>query len=90
MTELRVLDQAFQVVLRGLIETGHAPHYTELARALGCSVEEGRQAQRDLLATGIPAWVLPGTDYLASFAPFNVVPTQYRIAVEGEQKWFAQ
>ena len=90
MADVQVLDKAFDVIMRRLVDTGRAPHYAELALALGCSVEEGRQAQRDLLATGIPAWALPGTDYLASFAPFNVVPTQYRIAVEGEQKWWAQ
>jgi hypothetical protein len=24
------------------------------------------------------------------FAPFNNLPTQYRVSVEGEQRWFAQ
>jgi hypothetical protein len=90
MADLALLDRSFDVIMRRLVDTGQAPHYAELARALGCSVEAGRQAQRDLLATGIPAWVLPGTDYLASFAPFNVVPTQYRVAVNGEPKWYAQ
>ena len=27
---------------------------------------------------------------MASFPPFNNQPTQYRISVDGEQKWFAQ
>jgi hypothetical protein len=27
---------------------------------------------------------------MVSFAPFNNLPTQYRITVEGQQKWFAQ
>jgi len=44
----------------------------------------------DLMATGVPAWLYDGTDYVASFAPFNNVPTQYRVSVEGQQRWFAQ
>ena len=28
--------------------------------------------------------------YIVSFAPFHNLPTQYRITVDGEQKWFAQ
>jgi hypothetical protein len=27
---------------------------------------------------------------VVSMAPFNNLPTQYRITIEGEQKWFAQ
>src|SRR5262249_41967996 len=32
----------------------------------------------------------PETDYIASFPPLNGLPTQYRVTVRGEQKWFAQ
>ena len=44
----------------------------------------------DLMGRGIPAWLYDDTDYIASFAPFNNVPTQYRITVDGVQKWFGQ
>jgi hypothetical protein len=27
---------------------------------------------------------------ITSFAPFNNLPTQYRITVDGQQKWFGQ
>ena len=37
-----------------------------------------------------PGWMHPDTDLIASFPPFNNQPTQYRISVDGEQKWFAQ
>jgi hypothetical protein len=40
--------------------------------------------------SGIPAWLHPQTDYLVSFAPFHSLPTQYRISVDGQQRWFAQ
>jgi hypothetical protein len=76
--------------MQRIVETGRAPHYTELAKELDLSPVEGRQALHDLIDTGIPAWLHPGTDYIVSFPPFHNLPTQYRISVEGEQKWFAQ
>ncbi len=90
MVELALLDKAFSNIMMRLVETGQAPHYTELASDLGLSLEELRQTLHDLIATGIPAWLHPDTDYLVSFPPFNVLPNQYRITIRGEQKWFAQ
>ena len=90
MAELALLDKAFSNIMMRLVETGQAPHYTELASDLGLSVEEGRQTLHDLIATGIPAWLHPDTNYLVSFPPFNVLPNQYRITIRGEQKRFAQ
>ena len=90
MAELALLDKAFSNSTTRLVDTGQAPHYTELARDLGLSVEEGRQTLHELVATGIPAWLHPDTDYLVSFPPFNVLPNQYRMTIKGEQKWFAQ
>ena len=90
MAELALLDKAFSNIMTRLVETGQAPHYTELASDLGLSVEAGRRTLHDLIATGIPAWLHPDTDYLVSFPPFNVLPNQYRITIKGEQKWFAQ
>ena len=90
MADLTVLDRAHYIIMQRMVDTGQAPHYTELAGALGLSMEEGRTVLHELIATGIPAWLHPGTDYIASFPPFNNQPTQYRISVDGEQKWFAQ
>ena len=57
----------------------------------GMPVEEGRKALHDLIDAKIPAmWLYPETDYICSFAPFNNLPTQYRISVDGVQKWFGQ
>jgi len=84
-------DRTFQVVLKRMIDSGQAPHYTELAAELGVSVEEGRKAQTDLVsAPGFPGWLSPDTDYISSFAPFSNLPTQYRITIDGQQKWFGQ
>ena len=89
-----VLNKAFYYVMSAMVETGRAPHYSEVAVELGCSIEEGREILHELLgavsAAGTPAWVHPNTDLIASFSPLSNLPTQYRISVEGEQKWFGQ
>lgn len=90
MADMALLDRAFTTIMNRFIQTGQAPHYTELAGALSLSVEDGRQLLHDLMETGIPAWVYPETDYIVSFPPFHNLPTQYRISVDGEQRWFAQ
>ena len=91
MAEQTMLDQAYRFVLQRFIDTGRAPHYTEMAAELGMPPEAGRQLLHDLMEAGLPAiWLHPGTDHIASFAPFSNLPTQYRITVEGTQKWFGQ
>ena len=90
MADLALLDKAFHHIMRSFIETGRAPHYTETAAALGVSVEEGRQPLRGLWATGYSCFFPPATDQIVSVAPFNNLPNQYRISIDGEQKWFAQ
>ena len=90
MTDVSQLDQVFQIIMKRMVETGQAPHYTEIAVELGVSVEEGRDALHALFKAGVPGWLYPKTDLIASFAPFNNLPTQYRITIDGEQKWFAQ
>ena len=90
MSELSEMDRTFFFITKRLVETGQAPFYTEIAAELGVSVEEGRTALHALLGSGIAAWVFPRTDYIASFSPFSNLPTQYRISVGGQQKWFGQ
>ncbi len=90
MSELTQLDKTFNFILKCMMKTGKAPFYTEIAVKLGVSVEEGRNALNNLLGAGIPGWVFPNTNYIASFAPFSNLPTQYRITIGGQQKWFGQ
>jgi hypothetical protein len=90
MADLPLLDRAHSFIIDRMVQTGVAPHYTELAHHLGLSMEEGKQTLHELIDTGIPAWLHPGTDYIVSYPPFHNLPTQYRITVDGEQKWFAQ
>lgn len=90
MASVETMDRVFRHMMDAFVERGQALHHTELARKLGVAPEEGRALLHDLMGTGIPAWLYDGTDYVASFAPFNNVPTQYRVSVEGQQRWFAQ
>ena len=39
-----LLDKTYQVIIKRLVETGQAPHYTEIATELGLSVEEARRS----------------------------------------------
>ena len=84
------LDKTFHIIMKQMVETGVAPHYTEIAKELGVSMEEGRKALHDLFSARIHGWLYPNTDFIASFAPFNNLPTQFLITIEGHQKWFAQ
>lgn len=90
MSEPTILDRTFHLIMKRMVETGQAPHYTEISSALGIPMEGGRKVLRDLFAAGVPGWLFPNTDYIVSFAPFNNLPTQYRITIEGQQKWFGQ
>ena len=91
MAEIELLDRGFHYIMRRIVDTGQAPHYTETATGLGLSMEEGRQLYHDLVDGQYhSAWLYPDTEYIVSFAPFQNLPTQHRITVDGEQKWFAQ
>jgi hypothetical protein len=90
MNEPSKLERIFHIIMSRMVETGQAPHYTEIAAELDVPVEEGRKALHELFSAGIPGWLFPNTDLIASFAPFNNLPTQYRITIDGQQKWFGQ
>lgn len=86
---LAELDDAYAAIMSEIVATGVALHYAELARTLG--VEPLRaKALISRIIDLTPGWLHPGTDYIASFPPFNNQPTQYRVSVDGEQRWFAQ
>ena len=90
MNDPTILDKTFHFILKRMIETGRAPHYTEIAAELGVSPEEGRKTLHELFRERIPAWLSPGTDSIVSSAPFNNLPTQYRLTIGGQQKWFGE
>jgi len=85
------MNKTFHIIMERMIATGQAPDSTEVAAGLGVSPAEGQKALRKLFsAFGFPGWFQPGTDTIASFAPFNNVPNNYRLTIDGEQKWFGQ
>ncbi len=91
MVEKDQLDRTYHYIMSTFVETGHAPHYTEVANKFGVKPDEGRKLLHDLIDTHVmPMWLYPGTDLIVSFAPFNNLPNQYRISVDGQQKWFGQ
>ena len=90
MSEPTVLDRTFHFIMQRMVETGQAPHYTEIAAELEFSPEEGRKNLHKLFRAGVAGWLYPNTDYIVSFAPFNNLPTQFRITIDGEQNWFGQ
>lgn len=77
-------------MLETFVARGYGPHYTEVARRFGLAPEEGKALLRELAAAGLPVWLYPGTDLVASCAPFNAQPTQYRLTVDGRPGWFGQ
>ena len=87
--DLDVLDRVYAAVMEEVVATGVVPHYAELAPRLSMEPQECLDHLRAVVDR-TPAWFHPGTDYIASFPPFNNQPTQYRITVDGEQRWFAQ
>ena len=91
MADAQTLEKAYQFIMSRLVEAGQATHYSELATALGCPIEEGRQIVHDLAGAASASIRLnPDTDWIATFSPFSLIPTPYRITVDGEQKWFGQ
>jgi hypothetical protein len=90
MGDLPTLDRTYHFILQTVVERGHCPHYTEIARALAVPPDEGRRLLHELMATGLPNFLFPDTDLIAGFAPFGILPNQYRITVDDQQKWFAE
>ena len=90
MSDAAMLDKTSEIIMRRMVETGQAPHYTEIADELGLSTEAGRQAVHKLFSAGVPGWLFPNTSLIRLFCSFNNLPTHYRITVDGRQKWFGQ
>ena len=91
MAEPTLKDKTYSIIMKRFVETGQAPHYTELAAKLGVSPREGKAALHQLFSTrGFAGWLFPKGDTVVSFAPFNNLPTQYRLTIDGQQRWLGQ
>jgi hypothetical protein len=85
-----LVQKAYTEVVNHFKQTGHAPHYTELAEILGLKPDEARTVQRKAAEASVACWLVPDTDYIESWAPFSNVPTHHLVTVGGEQKWYGQ
>ncbi len=90
MADTKILDRTYHFILATFVKRGYAPHYTEIAKEFSISPDDGRKLLHELMEVKMPNWLYPDTDLIASFAPFNNLPTQYQITVDGQHKWFAQ
>ncbi len=91
MAESSDLNRTFHFIMERMIATGQAPNYSEIAAALGVAPVEGQKTLQKLFGTfGFPGWFYPNTDTIMSFPPFNAAPTNHRLTIDGEQKWFGQ
>ena len=91
MLQSKHLNKTFNIIIERMIATGQAPKYTEISAELEISSLEGQKVLQKLFSIrGFPGWFFPNTDEIASFAPFNNSQNNYRLTIEGEQKWFGQ
>jgi len=80
----------YHQVLAGYVEAGVAPHYLEIAKTLDWPADHARAVLHEVVGVGLPVWLHPGTDLIASFAPFSSLPTLYRISIDGAPHGYAQ
>jgi len=86
------VKSTYTTVLGFLVDHGRAPHYTELAKALGVEIEEARSLLRET-ADASPmsgCWLASDTDLVESWAPFSNIPTSVKISVDGKERWYGQ
>lgn len=85
-----MVQNAYTAITKHFIESGRAPHYTELAGMIGVQPHEARDLQRLAAEKAIACWMARDTDYIESWAPFSNVPTPYLVTVDGIQRWYGQ
>ena len=90
MANAEQLDAVYHFIMETFVEHGYGPHFTEIAKRFSIHPDDGKKLLHELMAVKLPIWLYPETDLIASFAPFNNLPTQYRLTIDGHQKWFAQ
>ena len=83
------LDRAFHGIMTGMVQTGRAPSNIELAATLGLDASKTPAILNNIMAAGYPGW-LDEDDNIVTLCPLSNVPNQYKISVDGEQKWFGQ
>lgn len=92
MAVSELVKSTYATVLGFIADNGRAPHYSELASALGVELEEARSLLHETADAAPVAgcWLAHDTDLVESWAPFSNIPTHVRISVDGEERWFGQ
>ena len=52
MTDVKILDKLYSHIMKVIVATGVAPHYTEIASELEMSVESARRSLIDRMGPG--------------------------------------
>ncbi len=84
-----LLDRAFHAIMTGIVQTGRAPNNFELAATLGLDLDKARAVFGDIMAAGYPGW-LDEQYNIVTICPFSDRPNQYKVSVDGDQKWYGQ
>ena len=84
-----ILDRAFYSVITRMVEMGNAPSRADLAAELDLDSVDVPTVLNHLFAAGHAGW-LDDDGEIVSSTPFSNVPNQYKISVDGQQKWFGQ
>lgn len=90
MSDLNLVQKAYTEVVKHIVQTGRAPHFTELAETMGLLPDEALNLQREATKIALASWFVENTNYIESWAPFSNVPTPYLVTVNGQQKWYGQ
>jgi len=90
MNEPTLVDRTFHIIMRRMVETGQAPHFTEIAADLGVSMRRATGAScidrdrfRGLVISGDGSHCLNGT-----LSQFTKSVSNHQSMVS--RKWFAQ
>lgn len=65
MTEAKLVQRAYTTILEHFVQTGRAPHYTELAQIMGLRPDEARELQREAAEAAPP----PSAPWASTSAP---------------------
>lgn len=92
MDDASLVQEGFRNILAHFVQHGRAPHYAELADAVGTGLEDARILQRRAAEAAPIAgyWLARDTDFVESWAPFSNIPTHHAISVDGTPGWYGQ
>src|SRR6185437_928198 len=83
---MMTVERVHYLLVRQIIETGHAPDLSEAARLIGCSEEEAAEWMTRLMEIrGVT--LEPDSTRIWSLHPFALVPTSFWVSAGGRGWW---